>query len=280
MSAEQLLQVLSIALVLIMAIVAGLKVSAAEIVGAVRRVRLMLLGLLASFVLVPLATVAILHLFHPPPMASVGFLVVAVCAGAPFSVPGTTVAKGDVPVAIGLMTISAALSVVLAPLLLKLLLSRLPGAGELHIDYLGILIVLLFSQIVPLGLALAFHHWKPEVAMQFVGPATLLQNVLMVAVVVTGLYAQRAEVAKFSLWAFGGMLVLVLFGTVVGWLLGGPDTAARKALAFCTLQRNTGIAVVIASANFAGTPAVTVTVVMAIFLALSGLVLQFVLRRL
>jgi hypothetical protein len=34
---------------------------------------------------------------------------------------------------------------------------------------------------------------------------------------------------------------------------------------------------VIASANFAGTPAVTVTV--AIFLTLSGLVMQFVLRK-
>jgi hypothetical protein len=44
-----------------------------------------------------------------------------------------------------------------------------------------------------------------------------------------------------------------------------------------TPQRNTCIAMVIASGNFAGTPAVTITVVMAIFLTLSDLVM--VLRK-
>jgi hypothetical protein len=40
-------------------------------------------------------------------------------------------------------------------------------------------------------------------------------------------------------------------------------------------QRTTGIAMAIAAGNFAGTPAVTVTV----FLTLSGLIMQFVLRK-
>jgi hypothetical protein len=49
---------------------------------------------------------------------------------------------------------------------------------------------------------------------------------------------------------------------------------------FSTPQRNTGIAMVIATSNFAGTPAVTVTMVLAMFLTLSGLVMQFVLHKL
>ena len=50
-------------------------------------------------------------------------------------------------------------------------------------------------------------------------------------------------------------------------------------LAFGTPQRNTGIAIVIASSNFANTPAVTVTVVQAVFLTISGLIMQFVLHK-
>ena len=52
----------------------------------------------------------------PLSMSPAGFLIVSVCAGAPFAVPGTTVVKADVPDAIGPMIVSAAFSVVLAPL--------------------------------------------------------------------------------------------------------------------------------------------------------------------
>jgi bile acid:Na+ symporter, BASS family len=280
MTAAELLTPLSIALVFAMAITAGLKVSIEEIVSSLGRTRLIVLGLFASFILVPLVTVVLLHLFQAPPLVAAGFLIVSVCAGAPFSVPGTAVAKGDVPYAVDLMIVSAVLSVILAPLLLALLLARLPGAGSLTIDYLGIVKTLLLSQIIPLAAALAFHHWKPDVAARLAKPMEIIQNLLVVAVVVCGLVAQWDQLAKFSLWAFGGMLLLVLIGTLVGWFLGGPDKETRKALAFSTPQRNTGIAMVIASANFAGSPAVTVTVVLAVFLTLSGLVMQFVLRKL
>jgi BASS family bile acid:Na+ symporter len=178
------------------------------------------------------------------------------------------------------MIISACLSVVLAPLLLALLLARLPGASSLTIDYIGIAKTLLFSQIIPLAFALAFHRWKPDASARLAKPMELVQNLLVVAVVVCGLVAQWNQLAKFSLWAFGGMLLLVLIGTVIGWVLGGPKKETRKALAFSTPQRNTGIAMVIAAGNFAGTPAVTVTVVLAVFLTLSGLVMQVILREL
>lgn len=59
----------------------------------------------------------------------------------------------------------------------------------------------------------------------------------------------------FSLWASGGLLLLVLIGTAVGCVLGGPEKATRKALAFSTPQRNTGIAMAIVAENFPGTPA-------------------------
>lgn len=99
----------------------------------------------------------------------------------------------------------------------------------------------------------------------------MVQNLLLlVAVVVCGLMAQWNQLTKFSLWAFGGMLLPVLIGTLVGWVRGGPEKETRKALAFSTPQRNMGIAMVIASANFAGTPAVTFTVVLAMFLSSAG----------
>ena len=182
-----------------------------------------MLGLVASFVIVPLVTVVLLHLFKAPAPVAIGFLIVSVCAGAPFAVPGTTIARGDVPYAIGLMVVSVVLSVVLSPLFLSFLLGRLPGTGDLTIDYLTISLILFFSQILPLALALYFHSRRPAAAEHLAHPAELIQNLLVIAVVVCGLVAQYQSVLKFSVWAFLGMLLLVLCGTVVGWVLGGPE---------------------------------------------------------
>jgi ACR3 family arsenite efflux pump ArsB len=59
-----------------MAVTAGLKVRIDEIIGAIARTRLMLLGLIASFVLVPLVTVLLLHVFsNTKPAYLAGFCV-------------------------------------------------------------------------------------------------------------------------------------------------------------------------------------------------------------
>jgi BASS family bile acid:Na+ symporter len=61
------------------------------------------------------------------------------------------------------------------------------------------------------------------------------------------------------------MLVLVGISATAGWLLGGPGTEDRTALAVATSVRNVGVALVIATASFPGTSAVTATTVFALF---------------
>ena len=56
-------------------------------------------------------------------MVSVGFLVLAVCPGAPVGPPITAVARGECALAIGMMVILAGLSALLSPALLSVLLS-------------------------------------------------------------------------------------------------------------------------------------------------------------
>jgi predicted Na+-dependent transporter len=56
MTAAQLLSPLSITLVFLMCITAGLKVRFEEVTASIKRTRLLIPGLIASFVLVPLVT--------------------------------------------------------------------------------------------------------------------------------------------------------------------------------------------------------------------------------
>ena len=152
----------------------GLKVKFAEVVASARQVRLIVLGVLANFVLVPLVTVSLLYWFGANPMVSAGFLILAVCPGAPVGPPFTAIARGNVSCAIGLMVILAGLSAILAPALLTALLAQLSPDSDLHIDYLAIVRTLLLSQMLPLGIGLGIHHWSPRVTRWIDKPVGLL----------------------------------------------------------------------------------------------------------
>src|SRR3954453_7771344 len=132
----------------------GLQVSFGAVAASARSPGRVALGLAANYVLVPAATVGLLHLFRPDPLVAVGFLILAVCPGAPVAPPAATIARGDVPWAVGLMVILGGLSAVLSPALLGALLPCVAAGGALAVDYLAIASTLLVAQLLPLAVGL------------------------------------------------------------------------------------------------------------------------------
>src|SRR6516165_10888664 len=115
----------------------GMQVKFQAVTASVRPVHRVALGLLANYLLVPAVTVGLLILFQAEPRVSAGFLILAVCPGAPISPPATTIAKGNVAWAIGMMVILAGLSALLSPALLSILVPRIAPERSLNIDFLG-----------------------------------------------------------------------------------------------------------------------------------------------
>jgi BASS family bile acid:Na+ symporter len=273
MSAAELVKPLSIALLLVMMAGVGMEVSYREVIASFREAGYMLLGMFASFVLVPIVTVLFMRAYEVQPMVAVGFLILAVCPGAPFIPTVSKIAGGNVPVSVGLMLVLAASSAILAPLLLRLLLARLPGTGSVQIDFLAILKTLLVTQLLPLGLALAFHAWKENAAARLASLLKKLSLLLLVVLMAALFVAYWDEFAKLRFSAYVGMLLLFATMFAIGWLLGGPGIARRKTMAFGTASRNAGVGLVIVAGNFANTPAVpavTVFALVIIFAALGG----------
>jgi len=238
----------------------GLRVRAEEVAASARRTGLVVRSLAANFLLVPAAAIALLYLFNPHPLVSAGFLMLAVCPGAPVSPPLVGVARGDVPCAVGLMVILAGLSSVLSPILLSVLLELFLPASELLIDYGAIVRTLLIVQMLPLAIGLSLHHWLPAFADRIARPLTPLANFLLLGVIVLLLTQEHETLLAIRLRAWLGMLLLLAVSLGVGWLCGGPDRATRKALALTTSVRNVAVALVIVSSNFARTPAVTAVI--------------------
>lgn len=111
----------AIALVEMMTALA-LSVGASDVVAVSNRWDLLSGALSAKYVIVPGAALGLLLLSHASPIVVAGFLVAAVCPGAPYGPPFTSAGEGNVTLAAALMVILAASSAIVAPTLRGLLL--------------------------------------------------------------------------------------------------------------------------------------------------------------
>lgn len=222
-------------------------------------------ALVANYVLVPAAAVGLLLLYQASPMVACGFLIAAVCPGAPFGPPFTALAKGNVGLAVGLMVVLAGSSAVLAPLLLRGLIPVVAGDQATGVKAAKLLVTLFGAQLLPLGVGLAVRHARPALAMRLVRPLGRLSTLLNLATFGLIIAVQYRMLREIRAGAYFGMLLLVLAGVAAGWLLGGKAAGDRRAMSMATSVRNVGVAMVIATGSFAGTAAVTAATAFAVF---------------
>jgi BASS family bile acid:Na+ symporter len=249
----------------------GLRAPLEDVLRAVRRTQLLTWALVANFILVPLITVGILRWFEAAPMIAVGFLILAVCPGAPVGPPFAAIAKADVPASLGLMVILAVLSAVLSPALLTLLLGRLGTEGELRIDYLAIVRPLLVTQILPLTCGMLILRQRPKLAAAAAPLLSLVGNLLLLIVVALLIVNEQQSLAAVKWRGWLGMLLLLAASLAIGWLCGGPELATRKTLALTTASRNAAVGLAIASTNFPGTAALPAVIAYAVLSILGTL---------
>ncbi|HTZ46565.1 MAG TPA: hypothetical protein VMH20_03190 [Verrucomicrobiae bacterium] len=265
MSIDSIINLLVTITLLEMMATIGLGVTLSEVTSVAKDVRLVTRAGIANYLVVPGAALALLMVFHAHPMIAAGFLIAAVCPGAPYGPPFTGMAKGNVAVSVGLMVILAGSSALIAPLLLHWTLPLIAGNESLKVNALKMVATLMFTQFLPLCAGLAIREKRPALAEKLVGPAKKISTILNLVVFAFILYVQWGTLAKISLKGYLGMFLLVLVTFFAGWVLGGADIAARRAMTATTAVRNVGVSLVIATGSFPGTPAVTAALAYAVF---------------
>jgi bile acid:Na+ symporter, BASS family len=137
MSVDRLINLLVTVTLMEMMVTVGLRVTFAEIVDTARNWQLVTRAALANYLLVPAVAIILLLLFQASPLVAAGFLVLAACPGAPYGPPFTTIARANVPAAVGLMVILAGSSAVISPVLLHVLLPLLAEGEAVRIEPAG-----------------------------------------------------------------------------------------------------------------------------------------------
>ena len=237
----------------------GLDLTVGQIIAPLRNVRLVMLSLLANFVLMPLAAVALAALLRLNPPLDVGLLLLGSAAGAPFLPKLAQMAKGDLAFAVGLMVLLMVVTVGYLPLVLPLLL---PGVS---VNPVKIAYSLFLLMLLPLAGALAV---KTRFAAAAARTKPVLDRVSNLSLILLVLLITAGNVNNvLAVFGTGGILAGLLFiaiGFGIGWVLGGPDLSTRRVLALGTAQRNIAAALVVGSQSFSDPQVVVMVVVVAI----------------
>jgi bile acid:Na+ symporter, BASS family len=280
MYAAESVRILVPTMLIVMMTAIGLGVNFSELAAVARNWRLIVKAVLANYLCVPLITVGLLVWFQPAdPMVTVGFLILAVCPGAPFGPACTKLAKGNVTASVGVMVLLAGSSAVVGPLLLWAFLPMLLAGGSVQLDATKIIVTLLVTQLAPLCLGLVLRQWLPGLAGRLLKPVNLLSAILSLATFGLVLVVNFSLLAEIRLRVYLGMVALLAASCVVGWLLGGPGSDNRKALMLTSSLRNVGVGLVIVTTGFSDTAAVTAVVVYGIVEIIGSLMLALSCRR-
>src|SRR5262245_47980916 len=136
----------------------GLGLTVRQILTPLRHARLIVLSLLANFVLMPLAAVALAALLRLDQPLGVGLLLLGTAAGAPFLPKLAQIAEGNLAFAVGLMVLLMVVTVGYLPLVLPVLL---PGVS---VNPAKIARSLFLLMLLPLAVALGIRAKFPAAA--------------------------------------------------------------------------------------------------------------------
>lgn len=250
--------------VILLMLGAGLNIELRQVIDIAKRFRLVLLGVLANFLAVPLLIVLCLMLVPLSPDIKIGIMLMAAAPIAPMApAPFVEKAKGDVVYSVGLMTIVASLSIVLTPLILSLSIPE--SAGGVTLNPIHIVKTLLMVQLIPISVGIAIRQASRKWADRLVKIVPRIGQIGLLIGVGLLLAKQASQIISIGLLGYLIMVLLTVVSLFVGDLmLIGESAEKRRALAVSTAIRNVPLAFLIATENFPDTVVAPVVLVFSV----------------
>lgn len=223
----------------------GLSLTVSQILAPLRRVRLVVLALVANFMLVPLLAFALTRVIPLSEPLKIGLILLGTAAGAPFLPKLAQFARGNVGFGVGLMVLLMVVTIIALPVELPLFL---PGV---RVNPLSIAVSLVLTMLLPLSIALWVRARYPEPAGQLQPLLGQASNAALLLVFVTSLLANfQAIIGVIGTGGILAALILIVGGVVIGALLGGPGGDTRSVLSLGTGQRNISAALLVSTQSF------------------------------
>ena len=187
-----------------------------------------LIGCLAQFTIMPLGAFLLAKGLNLDSGLAVGLVLLGTCPGGTASNVMTYLAKGDVPLSVGMTMVSTLLAPLLTPLLTYVL------AGQwVEVNMLTMLLSIVQVVLVPIAAGVLMHRLAGDAVKQF-DKVLVMVSVLSIVTIVGMCVAPNAQRLMTSgLMVIAAVCLHNWLGFGVGWLFArllGLETAKKRAI--------------------------------------------------
>jgi BASS family bile acid:Na+ symporter len=238
----------------------GMQARARDVLAAMRNTDLVLKGLLAVNVIVPIAALIICSILPIDPLIRIGIVIMAVSPMAPLVQMKMQKAGLDTSHAVGLYVALILSAILFVPATIALLSALYPTQASISVAAVAKMVAI--TTLLPVAVGLAISNWAPEFARRAAPIVMIIGFIAVLLLAVLILYKQGG--AMLGLLGDGTLLAIIVtvaVGIAAGNLLGRPNPANSNALAMAAGTRHPGIAALIVHANF-NEPRVMLTVLL------------------
>lgn len=239
--------------ILLIVFVIGLDAAFRDAIYVLKRAKLLVRSLASITIIVHAFAVLMVATITLNPVVKAGILLMAVSPFPPV-VPGKEIKIGGRESYVyGLLVAISVLAILTVPLAVALL-----GAAfseDISVSPGTVARLVLTSVNLPLAIGMSIHRIAPSLSERMSPIISMIANIVLIVGVLPLLIAVSP-----AIWHLIGNGTVLAIATVIavsllaGHLFGGPDPRDRTALAISSATRRPGIALLIASANFAEPP--------------------------
>ncbi len=233
----------------------GMTLHAKDFKLVIQRPKEVFIGCTAHYTIMPIVAYALVMVFDLTPELAVGMVLLGSCPSGTASNVMSFLAKGDVPLAVSITTVST----LLAPVMMPFIVWALAGQW-VEVSFLAMAMTVMKVILVPLCAGLIVHKFMGEKHIASLSKILVLVSAFGVLTIVGGVIAING--AKIlELGAFMVFLVLAhnLFGFGIGYFVTGKLGLGQRQRHSVTLEvgmQNDALAISLASVFFA--PAVAI----------------------
>jgi len=246
---DQALRVLIGLMMFLTLLAMGMGLTFREVGQALRRGRILTLGLVANFLAIPALVLLLINVFAIEGPVAVGLILCAIAPGSGVGPLLVDHARGDVGLSIGLLLALTFSSVALTPLMLGWWTGGDVGAALSATTWPTMRLILTF-QVVPLVAGLLFRRYAASRARRAQPWVARIARWLMLGIIAAYLVTRGQLLFANGLRPFIVSVVTIVMSFVVGWVpLLGARTE-RVSLGLTTMNRNLALAMLVAAMLF------------------------------
>ncbi len=233
----------------------GLTIKAEDFRIVFTRPKDLCIGFILQYTVMPLAAFALAKAFGLSADLALGVILVGCCPGGTASNVITYVAKGDVPLSVGMTIVST----LLAPLCTPVLVYFLAGSW-VEVSLVTMMISVVKVVLIPVLAGILIYRIFPK-QVDAVREMLPLVSVIAIVMIISGIVGSNAE--KIMTCGLLVMVVVAIHNTI-GLALGTGAAKLMKleekkvtAIGIEVGMQNSGLAISLATANFAANPLAT-----------------------